>query len=347
RAGNLTQIARRIDELPACFGLFREGRISEDMMSRIARKVPATRDVEIAGIAVRRTVAQLDRLLAHLPEVDKPDPGAAKAGKVELRENRDGTGTAIITLAADDWALFRDGLRRCRDAEYRDRHGLDDDTEVEGAAGAEVTFVDAIRRMSNHALDREDATLARTGHRGERNQIVIHRDLLPDGSLGPGRIHGSLVHLPDALDRYLCCDAEVRMTITSGGKLLGITPTERIVNRAQRRYLEHRDGGCAHPLCGSRGWVHQHHILYWEDGGETIPSNLISLCRRCHRALHLGEFTIEGNPEEPASLVFRDRYGRPIEPPVMGPPSLTGQSEPAPYIPPTGEPETSAWFTWN
>jgi hypothetical protein len=31
----------------------------------------------------------------------------------------------------------------------------------------------------------------------------------------------------------------------------------------------------------------------------------------------------------------------------MGPPSLTGQSEPAPYIPPTGEPETSAWFTWN
>ncbi|MDQ2649241.1 MAG: 13E12 repeat family protein, partial [Actinomycetota bacterium] len=42
RAGNLTQIARRIDELPACFGLFREGRISEDMMSRIARKVPAT-----------------------------------------------------------------------------------------------------------------------------------------------------------------------------------------------------------------------------------------------------------------------------------------------------------------
>ena len=102
-----------------------------------------------------------------------------------------------------------------------------------------------------------------------------------------------------------------------------------------------------HPLCGNRGWVHQHHIEHWEDGGLTVASNLLSLCPSCHRRLHLGEFSIEGDPEVPESLVFRDARGRPIEPPAMGPPSRSGTSEPAPFTPASGEAANNAWFSWN
>ena len=41
RAEGLVTVARRAAELPACFGLFESGRLGEDAMVRIARRVPA------------------------------------------------------------------------------------------------------------------------------------------------------------------------------------------------------------------------------------------------------------------------------------------------------------------
>jgi hypothetical protein len=36
-----------------------------------------------------------------------------------------------------------------------------------------------------------------------------------------------------------------------------------------------------------------HHIKHWANGGETKPSNLVSLCRFHHRAVHEGGFDVE------------------------------------------------------
>lgn len=35
-----------------------------------------------------------------------------------------------------------------------------------------------------------------------------------------------------------------------------------------------------------------HHIKHWANGGETKPSNLVSLCRFHYRALHEGGFDV-------------------------------------------------------
>jgi hypothetical protein len=35
-----------------------------------------------------------------------------------------------------------------------------------------------------------------------------------------------------------------------------------------------------------------HHIKHWANGGETKPSNLVSLCRFHHRAVHEGGFDV-------------------------------------------------------
>lgn len=105
--------------------------------------------------------------------------------------------------------------------------------------------------------------------------------------------------------------------VEQAGRLLGIIPAERTANPRLRRYLEDRDGGCVHPLCQQRRNLHAHHIWHWEDGGPTVPSNLVTLCRRHHRALHQGDWSIAGDPEA-GTLRFRDAHGRPIEPPDLG-----------------------------
>ncbi len=78
-----------------------------------------------------------------------------------------------------------------------------------------------------------------------------------------------------------------------------------------------------------------------------LLTNLVCLCPTHHRALHHADFTIDGNPED-GTLQFRDRHGRPIEPPQTGatlphPPPPTQLT----YHPPSGERLNPRDFGWN
>jgi len=358
RAAGLVGIARRVDELPACFALFAEGRLGEDAMVRIARRVPASRDTEIAALAPQLLIAQLDRVLRSLPE--QPD-GSAQRREPErvlrLRDSRDGWTRGEFCLPADEGALVRLGLTTARDAEFRDRNDLDPadsvDADIDGLAdGARaVSWADGLVRMASEAADGLDPTFRRTGQRGERNTVVLHVDVDPDGTHGPAQLELGPV-IRGHVARYLCCDARVQVMTYLHGRLIGINPAERTVNRATRRYLARRDQGCTFPLCGQKLWLHAHHIRHWEHGGITEPRNLTMLCPSHHQALHAGEFSIEGDPEA-STLRFLDRFGRPIEapdldPPATGPPGdRHSPPQPPHFTPPLAERLRSDWFTWN
>ncbi|MBF5081501.1 HNH endonuclease [Quadrisphaera sp. INWT6] len=67
----------------------------------------------------------------------------------------------------------------------------------------------------------------------------------------------------------------------------------RLANRAQRRALAARDGGCAFPGCGAPAtWCEAHHVVFWSQGGATELSNLVLLCSRHRTEIHLGHWTI-------------------------------------------------------
>ncbi len=316
RAEGLVTIARRRHELPRCYALFLEGRLTEDVMTRIARRVPASHDSAVACLAPDLLISQLTRVLKALPPLPDDEPRPDPERYLRLLTRPDGTGRGEWDLPADEHALVMAALTAGRDAEFRDRNDLATDAEVTDAQARAVTWADALVRMASEAADGLDPRFQRTGYRGERNQIVLHHHLDTDGRFGPGRLHlGGWVDRDTG--RYLSCEAQVIEMVWRDGKLLGIAPTERTPNRRLRRALEHRDGGCSHPLCSQTRWLHAHHIRHWEDGGLTVPQNLVMLCPRCHRALHKREFTIDGNPED-GTLVFRDANGERIEPPVLG-----------------------------
>ena len=57
--------------------------------------------------------------------------------------------------------------------------------------------------------------------------------------------------------------------------------------------LRARDKACRFPGCCNARYIDMHHIKHWANGGETKPSNLVSLCRFHHRAVHEGGFNVE------------------------------------------------------
>ncbi len=77
------------------------------------------------------------------------------------------------------------------------------------------------------------------------------------------------------------------------GEPLNVGRKTRIISAPLRRLLTARDKGCRFPGCGNARYIDMHHIKHWANGGETKPSNLVSLCRFHHRAVHEEGFEVD------------------------------------------------------
>jgi hypothetical protein len=95
------------------------------------------------------------------------------------------------------------------------------------------------------------------------------------------------------LDRLLCIGRVQTVLMDPDRRPLDVGRNNRVVSRRVFQALLLRDGGCAHPGCGSLVGVEAHHVRYWRHGGLTVMANLVLLCRRHHHAQHEGEFEIE------------------------------------------------------
>src|SRR5690606_30120968 len=97
------------------------------------------------------------------------------------------------------------------------------------------------------------------------------------------------------LRRELSCDGLVRAWITDSCGNIGLGRTQRVIDPKLRTALEWRDRTCRVPGCSNRRWLHGHHIVHWEDHGETELHNLVLVCGAHHRAIHRGELHVTGN----------------------------------------------------
>ena len=97
----------------------------------------------------------------------------------------------------------------------------------------------------------------------------------------------------------LACDCAVGYVIMRGGsEVLNVGRRTRVVSRAQRRALIHRDGGCAFPGCDRpHRWCDAHHLIPWQRGGPTDLDNLCLLCRRHHVMCHERGWQLARGPD--------------------------------------------------
>lgn len=92
--------------------------------------------------------------------------------------------------------------------------------------------------------------------------------------------------------RRLACDASVVAVIENEkGEPLNVGRKTRTISAPLRRFLNARDRGCRFPGCANKR-CDAHHIAHWANGGETKPSNLVSLCWFHHRMVHEGKVEI-------------------------------------------------------
>jgi hypothetical protein len=283
--------------------------------------------------------SQLKNTLQSLPEQSTPEepakPDPARLVAFGFRD--DGTWGLNAVLPADEGAVVQKALERARDEVFNEHR--DDPSGV-------VDWADGLVRVAETAIDAMDPAVARGAPRGSRFQIHVHVDARSDGD-GGAHLHLGPA-LPDALRRYLICDATVRTVIESDGRrLLGISPAAPTVDHKTRMYIENRDGGCRFPGCGQRRWLHIHHIEHREDGGRTVACNLVCLCPYHHRLHHQGGFTIEGDPEA-GTLVLRTKFGTELRAPEPDRPAeLPPGAATATFTPPSGERLDGRWFAWN
>lgn len=105
--------------------------------------------------------------------------------------------------------------------------------------------------------------------------------------------HGATCSVVDgpALDaatvHRLMCTGRTALTVRDGrGDILHLGRSRRLASPAQRRALRLRDHTCRFPGCHQTRHLDAHHLVPWQDGGDTDLENLALLCRRHHVLIH-------------------------------------------------------------
>jgi hypothetical protein len=278
-----------------------------------------------------------------------PDDPCGEARPVSFGSVDDGPWHLTSGLPLDQGAVVEQALVAARQDLFLAGHGVDG---VDDGTGRDVTWADALVVIAEHYLASGQAR--RPG--ADRYRINVHLEANPADPSGPpvAGLHLG-ARLPTSLRRYLTCDADLHPVWQTKGRPLAVGRSQRIVSDALRRLIEDRDGGCTMPGCERTRWLVIHHIVHWEDGGETEPANLTALCWMHHRQHHLGRLGITSDPHAPGGLIFKTPDGRTLHPsgrpkPVTKPPPAAAADlgvDPDPYRHPTGEPLHTKWVDFD
>ena len=218
----------------------------------------------------------------------EPDDREPPAINELYLHRRDGASGGTIKGRFDDAAMF-DAIATAIDALAKPVDSQDDRT-VPGRQA------DALADICGYVLDHGEVPQC-GGHRPHLNVLIDLADLENRARHATLDFGGTLT--ADVL-RMLACDAAVIPIVLGGaGQPLDVGRATRTIPDGLRRAVYARDHGCAR--CGRPpSWCEIHHIIAWEQGGETKLSNCTMLCRRCHHLIHHSGWTVQlhnGIPE--------------------------------------------------
>ena len=283
----LVRAGRRAADVPALADAWADGRLSggqvkaivanlgddtADLFAEHARELLPT--IEGLGVAETARVMQLWRSRAEaLLDDDEPrEPERSLhasetfAGCTELRG----------TFGADAGTAIRTALRTAETT----------DDEATGTRTPAERRADALTDICRFFLDHQDTIGDARRHRPHLNVLVDLEHVV--GNAGGGRtVEGG--HLDPATVRVLLCDSKLHRVLTDGAStILDYGRSTRTAPPALFTALVLRDGRCRLVPGCDRGpaWCDAHHVVPWEDGGETGVDNMVLGCSRHHHLLH-------------------------------------------------------------
>jgi hypothetical protein len=314
------RVARALQELDLIREAMERGELTYSKVRVLTRVATPDLEEDLVELARQATAAQLERIARAYGRAMNAEDEQRIFERRYLTYEWESDGSLSIrgSLTAEDGAVLLRALEAGRETIRDGLEQLDGSAEPPHDAIVGSLFsrdvgdrrapvnADALVLMADSLLVQGPASRPS----GERAQVVVHVDAeaLAGDEAGPKRCEledGAPISPETA--RRLSCDAS-RVTMVDGpAGPYSSGRKSRTVPTAMRRELTARDGGCRFPGCTHRRWVDDHHIQHWAKGGETTPENLVQLCRRHHRLVHEGGFTVERRSN--GEFVFRNPHG--------------------------------------
>jgi hypothetical protein len=314
------RVARALEELPLIHAAFARGELSYAKVRALTRVRRPEHEDDLLDLAKALTASQLERALrAYRRATTDEAHEVHEAERLTYYWDEDGALVVHGRLAADDGVLFLKALEVAREKLWNEKRAVEAAVEGCGPAGPRrPSNVDALVAAADTALAHGEE--GRTG--ADRFQVVIHVDHETIGNGGEGAcfLEDGPALAPETA-RRLACDASIVTLIERNGEPLGVGRKTRRIPTSLRRALRARDGCCRFPGCTNRH-ADAHHIRHWADNGKTELANLVLLCRRHHRLVHEGGWTVDHRHR------FVNQYGIPVPDAAPHPPgSVDGLRE--------------------
>jgi Domain of unknown function (DUF222)/HNH endonuclease len=290
------RVARAIECLPKISAAMANGQLSYSKARALTRvATPAIEDV-LLNVALNGTTHHVETLVRQFRRVQEVEELSREARQYSQRRltyfhDHDGSLVVKLQLTAEGGALFLKAIEAALP-----EIPLPDDCIDSLHVSAETSTpamrrADALVVMAESLLQHGAAAMKG----GDRHQVVVHVDdaTLRKGEAGRCEIDDGPA-VPVETARRMSCDcSKVEITEDDQGEPLDVGRKTRSIPPAMRRALASRDKGCVFPGCHHKRYVDGHHVEHWADGGETKLSNLATLCRFHHRAVHEGGLKME------------------------------------------------------
>ena len=304
------RVARALEHLPKISAAMESGGLSYSKVREITRVAKAETEDYLLMIAEHGTAQHVENFVRAYRRCQEAEELSREARqqqnrRVSFRYDDDGSLVLDCRLTAEAGVRFMKALDVAVEAVPRDvPAGTSKEPVRFSARRADALALMAESFLAHGAIEAAGA---------ERHQIVVHvaQETLRDRVPGCCEFeHGPSMAAETA--RRLSCDAGVvLLTENEDGEPLNVGRKTRTISAPLRRALNARDKGCRFPGCANSRYMDAHHIDHWANGGETKPSNLVSLCRFHHRAVHEGGIRIERLDD--GALRFVKANGRAVD----------------------------------
>ena len=294
-AADRLRVARHLEELPHTFQALAAGEITYIHAAIIARTAEAVgdqvmRDNEETLLPVARMLdpTKLQRCARFLRYCVDPEGSLRDEVKDHERRWLD-LGQGLDGMWFLEGMLDResgDGLKTILDS-------LDGPPSGDDTRSGSKRRADALAELVRRQLD--SGSLPMVGRLRPHTLLVVSAETLRGDAGAPGGKlqFGGMVH-PEVARRLACDSSVSTVCVGPDGEPIGLGRSRRTVNARLWKLLVLRDGGCRFPGCGAPvSWTDAHHIRAWFDGGPTEMANLVLLCRRHHRKVHDGGWSLE------------------------------------------------------